>query len=150
MNKVKSINILNRNVIVSALGYFVDIYDLLLFGIVRVSSLKALGVPEDELLSKGVLLINSQMIGMLFGGIIWGVLGDKKGRLSVLFGSIVLYSVANIANAYVSSVEMYAVLRFFAGVGLGRRLHRFLGCRPGHAALGNRAVHSGPRSSRRD
>lgn len=108
--------------IVAALGYFVDIYDLLLFGIVRVSSLKSIGVTEDQILGTGVLLINSQMLGMLIGGIIWGVLGDKKGRVSVLFGSIALYSLANIANAFVTNVEMYVILRFLAGVGLAGEL----------------------------
>ena len=114
--------ILNVNVIVSALGYFVDIYDLLLFGIVRVASLKSLGVPEEELLNKGVFLINSQMAGLLTGGVLWGIFGDKKGRLSVLFGSIALYSLANIANAFVTNVEMYGLLRFIAGVGLAGEL----------------------------
>ncbi|MBY0471489.1 MFS transporter [bacterium] len=115
-------SVLNTTVLVSALGYFVDIYDLLLFGIVRVPSLKALGVPDAQLLSVGLKLINFQMAGMLVGGILWGVLGDKKGRISVLFGSILLYSLANLANAYVTSVEMYAVLRFLAGVGLAGEL----------------------------
>lgn len=114
--------ILNVNVVVAALGYFVDIYDLLLFGIVRVASLRDIGVPEDQLLDKGVLLINTQMIGLLVGGVLWGVLGDKKGRLSVLFGSIALYSIANIANAFVSTVEAYAVWRFIAGIGLAGEL----------------------------
>jgi predicted MFS family arabinose efflux permease len=109
-------------VIVAALGYFVDIYDLLLFSIVRVPSLKFLGVPENQLLQQGVFLINMQMAGMLIGGILWGVLGDKKGRLSVLFGSIVLYSLANIANGFVTGVEQYAVLRFIAGIGLAGEL----------------------------
>ncbi len=109
-------------VLVAALGYFVDIYDLLLFSIVRVSSLKGIGVPESELLAKGVLLINVQMAGLLVGGILWGVLGDKRGRLSVLFGSIVLYSTANIANAFVQTVDQYAALRFIAGIGLAGEL----------------------------
>src|SRR3970040_1504109 len=100
---------------VAALGYFVDIYDLILFSIVRVSSLRSLGVPPDQILSQGVLLLNMQMGGMLVGGIIWGILGDKRGRLSVLFGSIIMYSAANIANGFVSSVPMYAVMRFDAG-----------------------------------
>ena len=121
-NEQLSQRVLNANVIVAALGYFVDIYDLLLFGIVRVASLKDIGVPENELLEKGVLLINSQMFGMLLGGLLWGVLGDKKGRLSVLFGSIFLYSVANILNAFVTNVEQYAVLRFIAGIGLAWEL----------------------------
>lgn len=109
-------------VAVAALGYFVDIYDLLLFGIVRVASLKDIGVPDDELLSQGVLLINTQMIGLLVGGIIWGILGDRKGRLSVLFGSIFMYSIANMANAFVDSVTAYAFWRFVAGVGLAGEL----------------------------
>ncbi|MGZ3724415.1 MAG: MFS transporter [Pseudobdellovibrio sp.] len=114
--------VLTANVIVAALGYFVDIYDLLLFGIVRVSSLKGIGIADSELLEKGVLLINSQMIGMLVGGVAWGILGDKKGRLSVLFGSILLYSIANIANAFATSIEVYAALRFVAGLGLAGEL----------------------------
>lgn len=115
-------SVLSANVVVAALGYFVDIYDLLLFGIVRVASLKDIGVHEDQLLEKGMLLINSQMFGMLVGGVLWGILGDKKGRLSVLFGSILLYSLANVANAFVTSVEVYALLRFIAGLGLAGEL----------------------------
>jgi MFS family permease len=114
--------IFNYTVLVSALGYFVDIYDLILFGIVRVASLKSLGVPQDQLINYGVLLLNMQMTGMLIGGIFWGIVGDKKGRLSVLFGSILLYSIANFANAFVTSTTMYAVLRFIAGVGLAGEL----------------------------
>lgn len=119
---IKTTTILNANVIVAALGYFVDIYDLLLFGIVRVASLKSIGVPDEELLQKGIFLINSQMFGMLVGGLLWGVLGDKRGRLSVLFGSIFLYSIANIANAFVGDVTTYGILRFLAGVGLAGEL----------------------------
>src|ERR1041384_1177656 len=91
-------------ILVASLGYFVDIYDLILFSIVRVKSLKDLGVAADQILPSGVLLLNMQMTGMLIGGIVWGILGDKKGRLSVLFGSIFLYSVANIANGFVHTV----------------------------------------------
>ncbi len=109
-------------VVVAALGYFVDIYDLLLFSIVRVPSLKAIGIPAEQLLDKGVLLINTQMAGMLLGGIFWGILGDKKGRLSVLFGSIILYSLANIANGFVTNIDQYVILRFIAGVGLAGEL----------------------------
>jgi len=109
-------------VIVAALGYFVDIYDLILFSIVRISSLKSLGVQGDELLSSGVLLLNMQMAGMLLGGIIWGILGDKRGRISVLFGSIIMYSVANILNGMVTDVTQYAVLRVIAGIGLAGEL----------------------------
>jgi MFS transporter, putative metabolite:H+ symporter len=109
-------------VLVAALGYFVDIYDLLLFSIVRTRSLASIGVPPEKLLDEGVFLINMQMIGLLIGGIFWGVLGDKRGRLSVLFGSIVTYSLANIANAYVSTVPAYAFWRFVAGVGLAVEL----------------------------
>ncbi|MEJ7767110.1 MAG: MFS transporter [Chitinophagaceae bacterium] len=109
-------------VIVAALGYFVDIYDLLLFSIVRVESLKSLGVPESSLLNKGVYLFNMQMGGLLLGGILWGILGDKKGRVSVLFGSILIYSLANVANGFVTSVNQYAVMRFIAGIGLAGEL----------------------------
>lgn len=110
-------------VIVAALGYFVDIYDLLLFGIVRVPSLKGLGIVDsDEILRQGIFLINAQMFGLLLGGIIWGIFGDKKGRLSVLFGSILLYSIANIANGFVTNVNQYMVLRFIAGIGLAGEL----------------------------
>ncbi len=109
-------------VLVAALGYFVDIYDLLLFSIVRVQSLKDLGFSEDALLSKGVLLINIQMAGLLIGGVIWGVLGDRRGRLSVLFGSIIMYSAANFLNGFVQNIEQYAILRFIAGIGLAGEL----------------------------
>ena len=109
-------------VIVAALGYFVDIYDLLLFSIVRMPSLISLGVPEDQLFARGEFLLQAQMTGLLIGGIIWGIMGDKKGRLSVLFGSILLYSLANIANGLVTTVEQYAALRFIAGIGLAGEL----------------------------
>lgn len=114
--------LLSIPVIVAALGYFVDIYDLLLFSIIRITSLKSLGVADDQLLSQGIFLINSQMAGLLAGGIIWGIMGDKKGRLSVLFGSILLYSLANIANGFVTTVDQYAMLRFIAGIGLAGEL----------------------------
>lgn len=123
MNASPSRNgILNAAVVVAALGYFVDIYDLILFSVVRVPSLKSLGLNEAEILTKGVFLLNTQMIGMLVGGILWGILGDRKGRLSVLFGSILTYSIANGANAFVHSVEAYAFWRFLAGVGLAGEL----------------------------
>jgi MFS family permease len=109
-------------VIVAALGYFVDIYDLLLFSIVRVESLKSLGVSEENLLRDGVYLINMQMGGLLLGGILWGILGDKRGRISVLFGSILIYSLANLANGFVTSVDQYAALRLIAGIGLAGEL----------------------------
>lgn len=109
-------------VIVAALGYLVDMYDLFLFSIVRIPSLTDLGLTGKNLLEDGVLLLNMQMAGLLIGGIFWGVLGDKKGRLSVLFGSILIYSLANIANGFVQTVPQYAVLRFIAGVGLAGEL----------------------------
>lgn len=107
---------------VAALGYFVDVFDILLFSVVRTASLKSLGLSAQELLDTGIYLINSQMIGMLIGGLIWGVLGDKRGRLSVLFGSIALYSIANILNGFVHTVDQYAILRFLAGLGLAGEL----------------------------
>src|SRR5580765_8176517 len=97
-------------VLVAALGYMVDMYDLFLFSIVRVPSLKSLHISGDKILEDGLLLLNLQMAGLLIGGIFWGILGDKKGRLSVLFGSILTYSLANIANGFVDSVPMYATL----------------------------------------
>ncbi len=121
----KPVRLLNAAVIVASLGYFVDIYDLLLFGIIRIKSLTSLGVSAAEIDSVGMWLINIQMIGMLIGGIIWGVLGDKKGRLSVLFGSILLYSVANVANGMIggeNAIFWYMVWRFVAGLGLAGEL----------------------------
>ena len=110
-------------VIVAALGYFVDIYDLILFSIVRVKSLNELGIiDKTEVTNQGLFLINMQMGGMLLGGILWGILGDKRGRLSVLFGSILLYSLANIANGFVTSIDQYAWLRLIAGIGLAGEL----------------------------
>jgi MFS family permease len=109
-------------VIVAALGYFVDIYDLVLFSIVRVPSLKSLGLSGQALVDQGVFLLNMQMVGMLVGGVIWGVLGDRKGRLKIMFGSIFLYSLANIGNGLVNSIEAYAALRFLAGIGLAGEL----------------------------
>lgn len=116
MKNIKSL------LIVTALGYFVDIYDLILFSIVRVQSLTELGVANDQLMNIGVYLINAQMIGMLVGGVIWGILGDKRGRLTVLFGSILVYSLANLANSYVHDIQTYAIIRFIAGVGLAGEL----------------------------
>jgi predicted MFS family arabinose efflux permease len=115
-------NIFSIPVIVAALGYFVDIYDLVLFSIVRVPSLKALGLQGQELINEGVFLLNMQMAGMLVGGVIWGVLGDRKGRLKIMFASIFLYSVANFLNGTVTSLPAYAVLRFIAGIGLAGEL----------------------------
>ena len=109
-------------IIVASLGYFVDIYDLILFNVVKKSSLLSLGFLPDQLKDLEIFLFNCQMGGMLTGGILWGILGDKKGRLKVLFGSILLYSLANIANAYVWDLNSYAVIRFIAGVGLAGEL----------------------------
>ncbi len=109
-------------VLVASLGYFVDIYDLLIFLIVRKQSLLDIGVKPTDVLAKGVNIVNWQMIGMLLGGILWGVMGDKLGRIKVLFGSITLYSLANFANGFVHDVEVYAIIRFIAGVGLAGEL----------------------------
>ena len=114
--------IFNLVVIVSALGYFVDMYDLLLFLIVRKPSLEYLGYFGQANNDWGIFLLDMQMAGMLIGGIIWGVIGDKKGRLNVLFGSILLYSIANIANAFATDIWFYAVARVLAGVGLSGEL----------------------------
>jgi MFS family permease len=115
-------HLLGIPVIVAALGYFVDIYDLLLFGIVRIPSLIDLGLNEEELSATGTSILNWQMTGLLIGGILWGVLGDKKGRLSVLFGSIITYSLANIACGFVNDPSVYKLLRFIAGIGLAGEL----------------------------
>lgn len=114
--------VLNGVVIVAALGYFVDIYDLILFGIVRSPSLQALGYTGDDLVDKGLFLLNMQMAGMMAGGLLWGILGDIKGRISVLYGSIFLYSVANILNGFVADIHQYAVFRLLAGIGLAGEL----------------------------
>jgi MFS family permease len=119
MNQAKNVRLL---IVIAALGYFVDVYDLILFIIVRQPSLQALGYEGAELTQKGIYLLNLQMLGMLIGGIVWGILGDKKGRLSVLFGTILLYSVANIANGMINNIEQYYVLRFIAGFGLAGEL----------------------------
>ncbi len=113
---------LTPTVLVATLGYFVDIYDLLLFRVVREPSLRDLGVPEAQTLSVGLTLDNWQQAGLLLGGVLWGSLGDKKGRVSVLYGSILLYSVANLLNAFVTSIGQYEALRFVAGVGLAGEL----------------------------
>jgi putative MFS transporter len=120
--QAKSYGILSIPVIVAALGYFVDIYDLLLFGIIRIPSLLSFGLSETEVQISGEKILQWQMWGLLIGGIIAGVIGDKKGRLSVLFGSIVLYSLANIANGFVETVEQYKWIRFIAGLGLAGEL----------------------------
>jgi len=118
----KQYGVFSLPVIVGALGFFVDVYDLLLFAIIRKPSLESLGLSPEEVLSKGELIISVQMIGLLVGGIIWGIMGDKKGRLSVLFGSIILYSLANIANGMVQTVPQYTLMRFIAGIGLAGEL----------------------------
>ncbi|MGI8950412.1 MAG: MFS transporter [Chitinophagaceae bacterium] len=121
MNKTSQ-RVLSIPVFVAALGYFVDIYDLLLFSIIRVTSLKSLGLTDTQIRDDGEKIISWQMVGLLLGGIIWGIIGDKKGRLSVLFGSIFLYSVANIFNGFVHTVNQYALIRFIAGLGLAGEL----------------------------
>lgn len=121
-------HLLSLPVVVAALGYFVDIYDLQLFGIVRIPSLESLGLNKEEVDSIGTTIINYQMIGLMLGGILWGIMGDKKGRLSVLFGSIVTYSLANIACGFIPNItfmeptEAYKWLRFLAGIGLAGEL----------------------------
>lgn len=116
----------NRNmiflVLVASLGYFVDIYDLLIFSIVRVKSLTDIGVNAADIKAQGTFIINVQMFGLLLGGILWGIVGDKLGRIKVLFGSILLYSAANFYNGFVHDVNTYALIRFFAGIGLAGEL----------------------------
>ncbi len=120
---IKKYNIPYLLVIVASLGYFVDIYDLILFQVVKIDSLKALGyTSKEELFEYGTRLFNFQMIGMLIGGLLWGIMGDKIGRVKVLFGSILLYSIANIGNAFVYDIHTYSIARFIAGIGLAGEL----------------------------
>lgn len=123
MQKQFDFKVLNITVWVAALGYFVDMYDLTLFGVVRTASLHALGLTSpQETLQAGLFLYNIGMLGMMLGGVVWGILADKKGRLSVMFGSILIYSVGNILNAFVTDINTYAICRFFVGFGLAGEL----------------------------
>lgn len=122
MQPIKSSSIFNFTVLVAALGYFVDIYDLLLFGIIRIPSLKEMGLSTDQVKIDGELILSWQMFGLMLGGILWGTVGDKKGRSSVLFGSILLYSLGNIANGFVQTVDQYKWIRFVTGIGLAGEL----------------------------
>ena len=118
----KQYGILSIPVIVAALGYFVDIYDLLLFSITRIESLRSFGLSPEQITIEGESILIWQMAGLMIGGIVWGMMGDKKGRLSVLFGSIILYSLANIANGFVQNTEQFRLIRFIAGLGLAGEL----------------------------
>ena len=123
MTQKQTSSVFNIAVFVAALGYFVDIYDLLIFSIVRKPSIMALHVTDPAgIRSAYSHIVNLQMFGLLIGGIIWGVLGDKKGRLSVLFGSIILYSIANIFTGFCQTIDQYAWARFAAGLGLAGEL----------------------------
>ncbi len=122
MTTNKQIGLLSLPVFVAALGYFVDVYDLLLFTIVRQPSVMAVGATAESIIVDSAHIINWQMSGLLIGGILWGVVGDKQGRLKVLFGSIVLYSVANILTSFVQTVDQYAYCRFIGGIGLAGEL----------------------------
>ena len=122
MTSQRQIGILSLPVFVAALGYFVDVYDLLLFTIVRQPSVMAVGATAETIIVDSAHIINWQMSGLLIGGILWGVIGDKKGRLKVLFGSILLYSVANILTSFVQNVDQYAYCRFIGGIGLAGEL----------------------------
>ncbi|KFE68332.1 MFS transporter [Hyalangium minutum] len=115
-------SVLTLTVLVAGLGYFVDLFDITLFGVLRVSSLRELGLSDAEITNKGAFIYNCQMVGMMVGGLIWGVIADKKGRLSVMFGSILLYSFSNLANAFAWDVTSYAACRFLGGVGLAGEL----------------------------
>lgn len=118
----KQYGIFSLPVIVGSLGFFVDIYDLLLFSIVRKSSFREMGVAADAMKTVGESIISWQMLGLTIGGIAWGIIGDKKGRKNVLFGSILLYSLATIANGFVQNIDQYTWLRFIAGLGLAGEL----------------------------
>lgn len=112
----------NITVLVAGIGFFIDAFDLFLFNVYRIPSLKGLGLSGSELTHTGERLLSIQMAGMMLGGIITGIFADKKGRVKVLFGSILLYSLANFANAFVQDVNTYAIIRFLAGVGLAGEL----------------------------
>jgi MFS family permease len=122
MTTNRQIGLLSLPVLVAALGYFVDVYDLLLFTIVRQPSVLAVGATAESIIVDSAHIINWQMSGLLIGGILWGVIGDKKGRLKVLFGSILLYSIANILTSFVQTVDQYAYCRFVGGIGLAGEL----------------------------
>ena len=124
MSKPKSNFLIYGIIVVASLGYFVDIYDLILFNVVKKESLEAImrGASPEEIKNTGLFLFNMQMLGMLAGGILWGIWGDKRGRISVLFGSILLYSLANIVNAFVTDIPLYALVRVIAGIGLAGEL----------------------------
>ncbi len=109
-------------VIIAALGYFVDIYDLILYNVIKEDSLASIGITGEAFKACEHVLFNWQMFGMMLGGLLWGIMGDKKGRISVLFGSILLYSLANIANGFVQSMNQYIICRFIAGIGLAGEL----------------------------
>lgn len=109
-------------VLIASLGYFIDIYDLVIFSIVRIESFKDIGIAEINMRTDGQYVLNMQMGGLLIGGVLWGVIGDKLGRLKVLFGSIILYSIANFANGFVQDIHSYALIRFIAGIGLAGEL----------------------------
>ena len=121
-NQSKTYGIFSLPVLVGALGYFVDIYDLLLFTLVGEKSLLSLGVAGEAVNNYKVSILNYQMIGLMIGGIIWGVLGDRIGRMKVLFGSILIYSLGNIANGFIENVDQYNWLRFVTGIGLAGEL----------------------------
>src|SRR6476660_2073188 len=121
MNKHRH-GIFSLPVIVGALGFFVDVYDLLLYNIIRKPSLQSFHLAENEILTTGENILSIQMIGILLGGIAWGIMGDKKGRKSVLFGSILLYSIATILNGMVTNITQYTICRFIAGFGLAGEL----------------------------
>lgn len=115
-------SVLNLAVVIAGLGFFIDAFDLFLFNVYRIPSLKDLGLSGEALTKKGEWLLSIQMAGMMAGGIISGMIGDKKGRVKALYGSILLYSLCNVANAFVQDINSYAVIRFLAGAGLAGEL----------------------------
>lgn len=121
-SKINSLVFLSPTVIVCSLGYFVDLFDILLFSLVRKTSLAEIGIPVSDSISKGELLLSIQMLGLFIGGLIFGIIGDRRGRLAVLFASIVIYSAANVLNSFITTFEQYSILRFVSGVGLAGEL----------------------------
>ena len=114
---------------VTSLGYFVDAGDLVVASLVRSSSIKALGLATDDATVKqiGLSFESWQSWGILLGGIVWGIFGDKIGRLKVLYGSIAFYSVATLLNGYLTpawgnTYFYYSSFRFLSGFGLAGEL----------------------------
>lgn len=110
--------VLNATVIVTALGYFIDLFDYYVFLVTRQKVLTDFGFSGSQLMETGLYMVNLQFAGLLVGGVIFGVLGDKIGRKQSLLGSILLYSIATLASGMTHNIDVFAALRFIAGIGI--------------------------------